>query len=97
MTQGGSDKLWGGRFSADVDRAMLMFSESTEADGYMVGEDIWGSEAHALMLGECGILSAEHRDRPEEQIDPVTWLMAVAAILIGVGLLFMVVFAFVPK
>ncbi len=60
MTQGGSEKLWGGRFSSDVDSAMLAFSESTVADSYMIAEDIWGSEAHALMLHECGILSREH-------------------------------------
>ncbi|MEA3401254.1 MAG: argininosuccinate lyase [Armatimonadota bacterium] len=57
---GGSDKLWGGRFSTDVDETMLRFSESTEADGEMIAEDIWGSEAHALMLHECGINSTEH-------------------------------------
>lgn len=60
MTEGGSGKLWGGRFSADVDDVMLRFSESTEADSHMVAEDIWGSEAHALMLHECGIISTEH-------------------------------------
>lgn len=61
MTEsGGSEKLWGGRFTADVDTAMLDFSESTQADSYMVAEDIWGSQAHALMLHECGILSREH-------------------------------------
>ncbi len=60
MTEGGSDKLWGGRFSADVDDVMLRFSESTQADSHMVAEDIWGSEAHALMLHECGIIATEH-------------------------------------
>ena len=43
------------------------------------------------------ILSAECRDRQEKQIDPVTWLMAVAAVLTGVGLLFMGVVAFVRE
>ncbi len=56
----GSDKLWGGRFEADVDETMLLFSESTWADAHMIAEDIWGSEAHALMLHECGINSTEH-------------------------------------
>ncbi|MCD6361191.1 MAG: argininosuccinate lyase [Armatimonadetes bacterium] len=56
----GSDKLWGGRFSSDLDETMLRFSESTEADGEMVAEDIWGSEAHALMLAECGIITRGH-------------------------------------
>ena len=58
-TKGGSDKLWGGRFSADLDETMLRFSESTQADSQMIAEDIWGSEAHALMLAECGIISRE--------------------------------------
>ncbi len=55
----GSEKLWGGRFSSDLDGAMLSFSESTEADSEMIAEDIWGSEAHALMLHECGIIAHE--------------------------------------
>ena len=58
--EGGSTKLWGGRFSSDPDEAMLAFSESTRADSRMKAEDIWGSEAHALMLAECGIVSREH-------------------------------------
>ena len=53
----GSEKLWGGRFSSDLDVAMLSFSESTEADSKMIAEDIWGSQAHALMLHDCGIIS----------------------------------------
>ena len=56
----GSDKLWGGRFSSDLDETMLRFSESTEPDGEMVAEDIWGSQAHALMLAECGIITRGH-------------------------------------
>jgi argininosuccinate lyase len=56
---GKSEKLWGGRFSADLADIALTFSESTAADGPMVAEDIWGSQAHALMLQRCGIISAE--------------------------------------
>ncbi len=55
----GSKKLWGGRFSTDVDQTMLRFSESTGADSPMIAEDIWGSEAHALMLAKCEIISRE--------------------------------------
>ncbi len=58
--KGGSSKLWGGRFSSDPDETMLAFSESTGADSRMIAEDIWGSEAHALMLAECGIIQPEH-------------------------------------
>lgn len=54
-----SDKLWGGRFSADLADIALTFSESTAADGRMVPEDIWGSEAHAIMLAASGIISED--------------------------------------
>lgn len=54
-----SDKLWGGRFSADLADIALTFSESTAADGRMVPEDIWGSEGHAIMLAAAGIITEE--------------------------------------
>lgn len=54
-----STKLWGGRFSADMADLALAFSESTAADGRMVREDIWGSQAHAIMLAHCGIISQD--------------------------------------
>jgi argininosuccinate lyase len=56
MQTGGSEKLWGGRFSADMADLALCYSESTDADAPMVAEDIWGSQAHALMLARCGII-----------------------------------------
>jgi len=54
-----SGKLWGGRFAADLSDIALTFSESTAADGPMVAEDIWGSEAHAIMLAASQIISEE--------------------------------------
>ncbi len=59
MEAGGSDKLWGGRFSAEMADLALDYSESIEADSRMVAEDLWGSEAHALMLAACGIVTEE--------------------------------------
>lgn len=56
---GKSEKLWGGRFAADLSDIALTFSESTAADGRMVAEDIWGSQAHAIMLTACGIISEQ--------------------------------------
>ena len=53
---GKSSNLWGGRFAADIDDLALAYSESTLADSRMVEEDIWGSEAHAVMLAACGII-----------------------------------------
>ena len=54
-----SEKLWGGRFAADLSDIALSFSESTAADGRLVAEDIWGSQAHAIMLATCGIIGEE--------------------------------------
>ena len=54
-----SSKLWGGRFAAEIDDQALAFSQSIEADSHMVAEDIWGSEAHAIMLAACGIISED--------------------------------------
>jgi argininosuccinate lyase len=56
---GKSSKLWGGRFSAEMADIALQISESTGADGRMVFEDIWGSQAHSIMLASCGIISQE--------------------------------------
>lgn len=57
--EGKFKKLWGGRFSADLAQEALEFSESTAADSRMIAEDIWGSQAHAIMLAECGIISED--------------------------------------
>jgi argininosuccinate lyase len=57
--KGKSQKLWGGRFSSDMSDIALDFSESTAADSRMIAEDIWGSEAHAIMLAKCGIIGEE--------------------------------------
>ncbi len=54
-----SSELWGGRFSAEIDDLALAYSESTAADAPMVAEDIWGSQAHAIMLAACGIISEQ--------------------------------------
>jgi len=53
----GSGKLWGGRFSDDLADLGLQFSESTAADRPMINEDIWGSQAHCIMLAACGIIN----------------------------------------
>ncbi len=57
--EGKFKKLWGGRFSADLAQEALEFSESTAADSRIIAEDIWGSQAHAIMLAECGIISED--------------------------------------
>jgi len=51
-----STKLWGGRFSRDVDRSILSWTESITIDRHIVTEDVWGSMAHVSMLGAQGII-----------------------------------------
>ena len=51
-----SNKLWGGRFSKDFAIEVEDFLQSIEVDKHMVFEDIWGSQAHAIMLAKQRII-----------------------------------------
>lgn len=50
---------WGGRFREGLAEAAFRFSASLDVDGRLFREDIAGSIAHAQMLADCGIISAE--------------------------------------
>ena len=52
-----STKLWGGRFRSEVTTETEDFTQSIEVDSRMVSHDIWGSQAHAIMLTRQGIIS----------------------------------------
>jgi len=52
-------KMWAGRFSKEVDENVNAFNSSISFDGRMYRQDIEGSIAHALMLGEQGIISSD--------------------------------------
>ncbi len=52
-------KLWGGRFNKDTAKMTEDFNASISVDSRLYLQDIEGSKAHALMLGKCGIISAE--------------------------------------
>ncbi len=51
------DKLWGGRFKKNHTEKVEDFLESLEVDKEMVLEDIWGSQAHAIMLAKQEIIT----------------------------------------
>lgn len=56
-------KLWGGRFTSDIDELVLKYTASISFDKRLAPYDIKGSIAHARMLAECGIITAaEGRD-----------------------------------
>ena len=52
-----SNKLWGGRFGSDLATKTEDFTQSIEVDSRLVAHDIWGSQAHAIMLAHQGIIS----------------------------------------
>ena len=56
---GGSNRMWGGRFSTAPDALMERINASIGFDKALYAQDIAGSVAHARMLGDAGILSGE--------------------------------------
>ena len=53
------DKLWGGRFEKSTDEMINAFQASIDFDKRMYREDIEGSIAHAKMLANQNIISAD--------------------------------------
>lgn len=49
--------LWSGRFSSDLTSETIAFTHSIEADTRLIGYDIWGSQAHAIMLARQNIIT----------------------------------------
>ncbi|MCZ6675783.1 MAG: argininosuccinate lyase [Candidatus Poribacteria bacterium] len=52
-----STKLWSGRFRSELSTETEDFTQSIAVDSRMVAQDIWGSQAHAIMLARQGIIS----------------------------------------
>lgn len=55
-------KLWGGRFEKGTNELVESFSSSLSFDRRLAPYDIKVTEAHALALEECGVLSDEERE-----------------------------------
>lgn len=62
-------KLWGGRFEQAMEAEVETFTQSLSVDARMVEEDLWASEAHALMLARQGILSEDDLRRILEGLE----------------------------
>ena len=60
---GEKKKLWGGRFSEDIDPLMEKFNESLSFDCRMAQEDIRGSKGYARALAKTGIITEDERDQ----------------------------------
>ncbi|KGP73794.1 argininosuccinate lyase [Pontibacillus yanchengensis] len=52
-------KLWGGRFTKQTNELVEEFTASISFDKEFAEEDVEGSLAHVIMLGECGVLTEE--------------------------------------
>ena len=64
-------KAWGGRFAKAPDPELERFSASVHYDKRLWRQDIRGSRAHARMLGQQGILSAEEASQLLAGLDQV--------------------------
>ncbi len=62
MSDNQQNQLWGGRFSESTDAFVQAFTASVGFDRRMYRQDIQGSQAHATMLAEAGVLTDEERD-----------------------------------
>jgi argininosuccinate lyase len=58
----GTEKPWGGRFSAGQDPLFELLNASIPFDYALAPFDIEGSRAHVRMLGSIGVLTADERD-----------------------------------
>lgn len=56
-----TNQQWGGRFTEATDAFVQRFTASVQFDQRMYKHDIQGSIAHATMLAEAGVLSAEEK------------------------------------
>src|SRR5262249_22030216 len=66
-----SQKTWGGRFSSATDNRTLAFTESISFDRRLYRHDIVASQAHAGMLAEVGVLSADEAEKICAALDQI--------------------------
>ena len=58
-----AQKTWGGRFSGETDNRVEAFTESISFDRRLYRHDILASQAHARMLAEVGLLTADEAEQ----------------------------------
>jgi len=70
-TESAKKRMWGGRFTEETDALVQTFNASVDFDKRLALQDLEGSVAHATMLGEQGILSAEEAERIVEGLEAI--------------------------
>jgi argininosuccinate lyase len=66
-----SNKMWGGRFSAEPDAVMADINTSIDVDRKLFRQDIAASRAHAEMLKEQGIIAPQDAQRIAHGLDTI--------------------------
>jgi argininosuccinate lyase len=66
-----SNKMWGGRFSSSPDAIMQAINASIDVDRHLYRQDIAASKAHAAMLAQQGIITAEDASRIGSGLDTI--------------------------
>ncbi|GIS58000.1 MAG: hypothetical protein CM1200mP2_02250 [Planctomycetaceae bacterium] len=66
-----AEKPWGGRFSGETDPRVEAFTESISFDHRLAAVDVRGSQAHARMLAEVGLLTGDERDAIVAELDRI--------------------------
>jgi len=66
-----ANKMWGGRFETKPAEIMEEINASISFDQRFYAEDIRASQAHAKMLGACGIVTPEEADAIVAGLDTV--------------------------
>src|SRR5215469_7927326 len=66
-----SNKMWGGRFSAEPDAVMAEINTSIDVDRKLFRQDIAASRAHAQMLREQGVIAAQDAQSITRGLDTI--------------------------
>src|SRR5437667_1830665 len=66
-----SHKTWGGRFQGGTDDRVEAFTESISFDRRLYRHDVRASQAHARMLAEVGLLTADEAGQIVATLDAI--------------------------
>jgi argininosuccinate lyase len=66
-----AEKAWGGVFQVPTDRRVEKFTESVSFDRRLYAQDIIGSIAHAQMLAQVGLLTADECRQIEQGLQEI--------------------------
>ena len=66
-----SNEMWGGRFTRSPDAIMQDINASIDVDRHLYRQDIAASKAHAAMLAEQGIISAQDARQIAHGLDTI--------------------------